>query len=480
MALLTEETTEQSRIETRDRTRRAPALYPLMWILAAGVLMRAALCFYWADLPIHIGDEQSYNQLAIGLVEQGQYVDDHGQLTSLRPPLYPALVAAIYRVFGSENYTAVRVVQLLLSLVTVVIVYRIGCLVWSPRVGMWAAAAVCFYPSLLAYNNLLLSEVLFTLCVVTLTWLIVESIERRSLKLLVVVGFVLGVGALTRSILWLFAPILGVYLFLVWDATWPKRVLAGAIPFMLFALTIAPWAIRNSQLHKTFTTIDVMGGRNAMMGNYEHTPLERSWATIELVQGENAWHRVLARETPGYSKLTQGQIDKLAMKHGISFALKNPLLTLQRDIVRFFNFWQLEREIVAGAMQGFFGNLPKGLILVAALIICGSYAATVFLAVFGALMSAPPDRRIHGLFLLSIAFPCAIHSLIFAHSRYHIPIIPIVLLYAAAAVTYWPRLWQQRRTLSFRLAIIACIVLTLGWIREFVFVDLAKTSQLIG
>src|SRR5205814_3912793 len=136
---------------------------------------------------------------------------------------------------------------------------------------------------------------------------------------------------------------------------------------------------------------------NAMMGNYEYTPLDRSWATIDLVQGEQAWHRVLARETPGYYQLTQGQMDKLAMKHGVRFAVRNPILTLERDLVRFFNFWQLERTLIAGAVQGFFGDLPKAAILSAALFICGSYATAIFLSLFGVLMASPGDRRIHCL-----------------------------------------------------------------------------------
>lgn len=468
---------ERPQTECRPHVHRT---HPLVWILAAGLLVRAALWLYWADLPIHIVDEQSYNQLAIGLVEHSQYEDEHGQLTSLRPPLYPTFVAAIYSVLGVGNYAAVRAVQFVLSLVTVVIIYRIGCLAWSQRVGRWAAAALCFYPSLLGYNNLLLSEVLYTFLVVALIWSAAASLQRNSLMLLAVLGVVLGLGALTRSILWLFAPLLGLYLLVVWKGPWPKRVLAAAVPMLMFSAVIAPWTVRNTNLQNTFTTIDVMGGRNAMMGNYEYTPLERSWATIELVQGDNAWHRVLARETPGYSALTQGQIDKLAMKHGIRFAFQNPGLTLQRDIVKFFNFWQLERELIAGGVRGFFGDLPKAIIILAALLICGSYSAAVFLGLFGALMRLPTDRRIHWFLLLSIIFPCLVHSLIFAHSRYHIPIMPIVLLYAAAGLTRLPWLWQQRHTLAFRLAAIACMVLVLAWARELVFVDLAKASQLVG
>ena len=79
-----------------------------------------------------------------------------------------------------------------------------------------------------------------------------------------------------------------------------------------------------------------------MMGNYEYTPLERSWATISLVQGDKSWDSVLRQQHPEVKGMTQGQLDKAALRYGISFVLKHPLLTVRRTLVRLFNFWQLD------------------------------------------------------------------------------------------------------------------------------------------
>lgn len=458
----------------------ARKVHPLVWVLCAGVVVRAALWFAWRDVPVRIVDAQSYNQLATGLLETGSYVDEHGRLTSLRPPLYPVIVAGLYRVFGVENYAAVRAVQSALSLLTVLLVYCLGKDVYSRRTGLWSAAGVCFYPSLLGFNNLLLSETLFTLFVVAVTWAVVLAVKRQSAGWLIATGVLLGLGALTRSILWLFAPLLSVYLFCVWPGRRGKRLALAALPLAVFAATIAPWSIRNTKLQRTFTIIDVMGGRNAMMGNYEYTPLERSWATIGIVKGEHEWFRVLRRETPNYSELTQGRIDKVAMRHGMRFALSHPGLTIKRDLVRFFNFWQLERTLAAGAVQGIFGDLPKFVVLPAAALICGAYAITLFAAVFGVLFAPPEDRRLHALLLLTIVFPCVIHTLIFAHSRYHLPIVPILMLYAVAAALNWRAIWARRRSTTFRIGVAACAIFVLAWLRELVFVDLHHLSDTIG
>src|SRR5690606_37700273 len=151
--------------------------------------------------------------------------------------------------------------------------------------------------------------------------------------------------------------------------------------------TIAPWPYRNTTLQKTLTFIDVMGGRNVMMGNYEYTPLERSWATIDIARGQQSWNPVLAAETPGYSQLTQGQIDKLAMKRGVRYFFAHPTVSLQRCVVKFFNFWQLERTIVAGASQGLFGQFTRLQLIALALVICGSYATAILSGIFGLWMA---------------------------------------------------------------------------------------------
>jgi hypothetical protein len=150
---------------------------------------------------------------------------------------------------------------------------------------------------------------------------------------------------------------------------------------LVFCVVISPWAVRNTLLQKTFTTIDVMGGRNVMMGNYEHTSLFRSWATIDEAQGERAWYRVLATEHPEFPQLTQGQRDKLAMKRGLQFVFEHPGLTAQRDLVKFLNFWQLDRAIVAGFAQGFWGRPPRSIVLGFGGLMAGAYVAVMLLAV---------------------------------------------------------------------------------------------------
>jgi 4-amino-4-deoxy-L-arabinose transferase-like glycosyltransferase len=456
------------RVAAERRTTRKQ----LAAILIIGAVVRIVLVWcVGSDRPVNY-DALDYNRLAIGLVETGAYTDEAGRLISMRPPFFPAVSAGIYQLFGIENFIAVSAFHAALSLATVLVTYRLAAVVYSPRVGVIAAALTCFYPSLLAYNQFFLSEVVFTFFVTTGALLSVRTLQTARLGVAAMLGLCLGLGALTRSVLWLFAPLLCVGLLFAVSAKLRRRLAIAAVTLLVFAATIAPWSWRNTQVHKTFTVVDVMGGRNVMMGNYEYTPLDRSWATIEIETGDRAWHRVLAAHTANYAQLTQGQIDKLAMRYGLEYFFAHPWRSLQRSTVKFFNFWQLEREIVAGLRQGDFGAAPMFITILVALTVCGVYAVTVFGAIFGVIVVPPMQRIVHIVLLAWVGFPCAIHTIAFAHSRYHLPLIPIMSVYAAAAFAQTSVIIERRKTWAFFMAVLACGALIGSWVREFVVLDL--------
>lgn len=450
----------------------------LLLILLAGAGVRFGLWTWFAGQSLHIEDEQDYNRLACNLVQYGEFAFEPGELTSLRPPLYPVMVAGVYRLFGMENYQAVRLLQAILSLVNVILLYRLGCAVLPRKAGLWLAGMYAFYPSLLGYNNLLLTEVLFTFLLCAFCDLLIRALQSDSLPCLAVSAVLLGLAALTRSVVWLFPLVLACFLPLSFLGNWRRRLSASAIFVAVFALTLAPWAYRNTRLQKTFIAVDVMSGRNVMMGNYRYTPLYRSWATIEL-QGEESWIHEVVRTYPATEPRTQGQIDKLAMRQALQYIVANPALTLQRSVVKFFDFWGLERELIFGANRGYFGNVSTPILVGLALLLCSSYVLALFAGIIGLVLAPPTDRRIHWFLLLLIAFVCALHCLAFGHSRYHLPLMPLVLVYAASSVVHWKAIWQQRRHWPFRLASGFCAVFVAGWLWGLVVVDPERILHLL-
>lgn len=454
----------------------AGSLRTLWLILAAGAVLRLALWLWYAPLPIGQDDEKDYNALAISLVTRGEFGYSPGRLSSLRPPLYPALVAATYAVCGTENYQAVRLVQMLLGLLTVGVVYLLGRAAATPRVALWAAGLVCFYPSLLGSNYLLLTETLFTLLLTSACLAVAWYYRRGSVWCALAAGVLLALAALTRSVVWLAPPFVAVFLLITGtrgpfggalppDAAsipFGRRLLAALLLLAGFAAALAPWSVRNSRLQGSFVAVDVMSGRNFMMGNYAHTPLYRAWDAVAM-EGDKAWIHEVGTVYDLSQVDSQAEVDRLAMKRGVAFVRANPALTMKRDVIKFFDFWGLERELVSRAARGWLGDLPPGSTAVLAVLIFGSYALLLFAGVFGALLAPPDDRRVHWFLLAVVAFITGAHTLVFGHSRYHLPLMPIVLLYAALALAQWRAVWARRRSVAFAAAVGVCAILVVGW-----------------
>src|SRR5438067_2762871 len=101
----------------RDRSRLQPVA---LAALAAGLLLRL---WFVRHAPAVSGDSLVYGGIAENWITRGIYGfygDGHGSIspTLIRLPGYPMFLAACFRVFGMENYGAVRYVQVALDLMT--------------------------------------------------------------------------------------------------------------------------------------------------------------------------------------------------------------------------------------------------------------------------------------------------------------------------------------------------------------------------
>ncbi len=454
----------------------------LTWILVLGLLLRFVILAIFEGETLKIVDEIHYNALAVELAKTGNYAAPWAGLVSIRPPFYPWALSKIYGVFGWEDYTVVRVFQIFLSLLTTLAVYgfvrELGGFL-SRRGALWTAALFCFYPSLVVENYLLLTETFFTFWLVLVLWTAARFLRTGSLYAASLCGVFIALGALTRSILWLSPIPLAVFLVIFTSRkftrdvhfTWKRRATATLLLLFFSGVGMAPWMVRNTRVQKTFTPIDCMSGRNLMMGNYEFTPFYRAWDAISI-QPPQDWYTVLKKsfcsETGrDFNPLTQGEKDRLASAYAKKFIQENPGLTLKRDLMKALCFWQLERSTIAGATQGFWGfdKIPPGTprqvsLAMLAVIILLPYVSIFTLATLGACI-----LRYRSSFLPSIALMLAValyfwmlHALVFAHERYHLPLIPILIIFAVYAVENFRPTQEYLRQNSRRLTVFGVII----------------------
>jgi 4-amino-4-deoxy-L-arabinose transferase-like glycosyltransferase len=460
--------------------RSATALSPrqrLGIILAAALVLRLAILAMTTQLSLKIVDEQHYHVLATSMVE-GRGMASASGPTSLRPPVYPALVAGLWSVSGSRSLQVVRVFQDLLGLATAVLVYWIGRRLYDNRTALVAAGITAFYPALVLANSLFLTETVFTFLLTAFVAALIALLQRPRPAVAVSAGLLLGLAALTRSIVWPLPLVLVPFLAWIAPATFPRRLMCCALLLAAYAAVLLPWAVRNTRLQGVPVVVDTMGGMNLRMGNYEFTPHDRIWDAVSQ-RGPQSWIVGIPPHPPGRGEWTEGEKERWARQQALAFMVAHPSLTIWRAVIKFSDFWALDRDYMAAIQRGMY-HPPVWAAVVATAAMTAAFPLVIGLAIVGICLRPPADWRSHLLLILLVLFVTALHSVVFGHPRYRLPLTPILAVYAGAAVSAraWRRLFE-----GWRVALLP-VVLALGlvaiWTTQFVVRDWPLVKQLLG
>lgn len=246
-------------------------------VTLAGLALRL---FFFFHYPAITDDSRVYADFATNLMQHGIYgrtVNDQIVPADSRLPEYPLFLAAIFAVFGTGNFRAVLLVQIVLDLITCLIIADLARRTVSDRASRIAFALSALCPFLANYAAAALTEtlkILFTslaldCAVAGLQSLdprdspvppvspVVNAFRRPSLhsivrpKLMPWIGTGLAIGAaiLLRPDGGILLASMGLYLLIVLVKRWgdQKRAVfeAGVATLLAALITLSPWTIRN-------------------------------------------------------------------------------------------------------------------------------------------------------------------------------------------------------------------------------------------
>lgn len=259
----------QTHALTPSSFERAPRTWPIIAALACvAVALRVAWVVWgsWSD-----GDTDEYLALARSIASSGMFSYDGRTLSSYRPPLYPALLAAAMGL-SSHPVGAVMALQVLLGTVTVLLTYSLASRLFNRRVAAVSAALLALAPMTSRYVATALTETVFTFLLVLAMW----AWQQRSIA---VSGVALGLAVLTRASLLPFVVVV-----LALTALPPfRRHRPVMLAIGLVALvTIAPWMARNLHATGRVTVADAGWGANLLYG------------TVDIGGGSNPWTQIQA------------------------------------------------------------------------------------------------------------------------------------------------------------------------------------------
>lgn len=231
------------------------------WLLA--VLLNTAWALY---RPGSSPDSARYEQIGLNLARGHGYSASPAppyQPDLLRAPLYPALLAATFRIFG-HDLTAARVAQALLLSLLVPLGWMIARQVFDHRIALTTAWLVALYPSYWQYSGNILSDgpaaVVTAFAVLALLW----SLKRPQPAVALVAGLAGGLMCLIKPVMLLF-PLAAaiIYALTPLPEDRPRRWARAALYALGFAAIILPWTARNATVTGRF--VPITAGKGLML-----------------------------------------------------------------------------------------------------------------------------------------------------------------------------------------------------------------------
>lgn len=460
------------RVETNKKADKKNIF--LVLILLA-LIIRIALLFYTQNNPLFYPDEKEYVSYAKNISE-GKGFTYNGKPTSLRPPLYPFFLAGLRILSGSELILVTRIVQTLINLLTALLVYQIGKKVFNQRIARIGVIMFLFFPPLVGYNLILLSETVFIFFFVFAAYFFTGFLSSQRIKLLIFTGIIMGLAALTRDVTSYFVVLILIFLWFYLKMYWKKRLVYLIAFFLAFWMVIMPWAIRNTIVQGKFVMVSTLGSLVMYWSNKADTPLLNP-TTIWQKQKINAdiyYYDYAFQDTNAKTEVEKQQ---LAFKESIKFILHNPVLTIYRSLFRTMYFLGFERLVINQLLRGWYGSLSIGLILVVIAIIVSYYLFIAITSFYGMFFSESTAFKI---FVIGWSvFNILMHALVYGHPRYHLAMIPFFCIYGAFATLSAKMVWQQRKSRKFFAATALGAILIAVWFINVFFIE-GKFANLIS
>lgn len=445
--------------------KQTPATRPIPWKI---LLLLFAVAF--AVRLIHVIQLQSMPTFDDPTMDEGYHLELVKQINSaegypdepyFRAPLYPYLLALLFKVTGGSFFGA-RVIQIFLGSVLPILIYLLGRKLFTDRIALWSAAIAAVYPTFIYYDVSLLITLVEVLLSTSMV-LLLAYYDGRSHWALVLGGIALGLAGIARPTLLLFGPAL---LLWGWFVLRPKLGMKQAINAIIIVgvcslLIVLPVTIRNYVVAHEFIVVSWQGGVNFYVGNNRNADgwsarvegLDPSWRGGYLqsiaIAEKAAGRKLKYTEISDY--WTDRAFQEIAEEPDRFVAL---LVKKARLLMNGYEIPNNQDEYLSGEFSTVQSlSMLRGPIYF-------PYGILAPLAIIGGIIALRRWRQYLLMYLFLGAFSLSL-MLFFVCSRFRQPLIPFMILFAVfgvfALINYF-RDGKYRTLLIYGLVLIALLV----------------------
>jgi 4-amino-4-deoxy-L-arabinose transferase-like glycosyltransferase len=343
-----------------------------------------------------------------------------GQPTAWMPPVYPFLMAGVFKIFGifsEQAAMALEFFQTIVSALTCVVLYFVGKRLYNAKAGLVAAFLFAMYPPAIHFAvQKTWSTSLFACCLLLIILMFLRRADHPHVRGGILLGFMLGFTALVDPVIIGTYPFALVWLFL--KAEGDRRTIAKMMVAMLITcfLCISPWLIRNYFVFGQFVLIKSNLGNELFKGNNEYaTGNIRLRSEREFTDAEQAY----------LNQSDEVARNRFLFGKAFTFIKEHPQRFARLTMSRFIYYWTFTE-----------GSLRKIWVPLAA------YFAVLTLAIIGLILSRAGGKDVQFMLLFLLSFPLPYYFTVVGLLRYRFPLEPLLMVFAAYALQWLGWRWK--------------------------------------
>jgi Flp pilus assembly protein TadD len=399
-------------------------------------------------LTLLMGDSKGYDVWA-QQIAAGEWM---GREVFYQAPLYPYLLAAIFGVFGHDLLVA-RLVQAALGAASCGLLGYAAGRLFGHRIGVIAGVMLAVYPPAIFFDGLIQKSVLdvFFMCLALALCAHILN-AGASMRQWIAVGIAMGALSLTRENAVLLAAVI---------ACWAYRasgVRAVVVFVMGVMVMVAPVALRNYAVSGEWHLTTSQFGSNLYIGNNPKS--DGSYMSLREGRGSPEFERVdatqLAEKATARS-LTPAEVSRFWTTQTLRHIQTQPWDWL-RLLLRKMRLLVSRTEIIDTESQESHAEYSLVLRFLSPI---WHFGVLLPIAVFGMFIATPDRRRLWPFYAMTVVYAVSV-VLFFVVARYRLPLVPLLMLFAAVAVERLASLLAHRKgpenpRIRWALAVVAAV-----------------------
>jgi hypothetical protein len=416
----------------------------IVWIALLIRIAYMTLAHTWHMRPYedHFAFGYEMGRIARALATGYGFADPfrgHTGPTAWVPPLYPWILAGVFRLTGV--YTAlsawvILVFDCLLNALMIPFIWQIARRCFNRRVSLWSVWLWALYPAAMQYAVRWVWEM--TLTAFLFTWVLALALRMKRIgdgpassseptfKSWAFFGLLWGLIALSDPSLCLFLPVCGLWILIgaqgPSQVPFTRRFLGATLAALIFLACLTPWTIRNERVFHKLIPLRANFGVELYLGNgpgatgllmeYDHPFQAPDQLRLYRQMGEIAYSQWRG---------------KLA-KHVIA---EDPAHFAVLSLKRAYYFWF---SVPHPGDEGFLNEYGRNF----------NYQFTSICGLFGLALALRRRIPAAGLFAWAFVLLPLTYYFVTVHARFRHPLEPLITILAVYLFQSAEKSWQVR------------------------------------